>query len=67
MQVIPEGVEEMIDSIHDELRKPSKAAAETSKIAADLRVKKQRRSVQKNAKLTPNLRGTWEGNPRLTS
>jgi hypothetical protein len=30
MQVIPEGVVEMVDSIHDELRRPSTAAAETS-------------------------------------
>ncbi|MGA2886756.1 MAG: tyrosine-type recombinase/integrase [Terracidiphilus sp.] len=43
MQVIPEGVEKMVDSIHDELRKPSKAAAETSKIRANLRAKNQRR------------------------
>ena len=53
-QVIPEGVEEMVDSIHGELWRPGAAAAETSKIAANLRAKKQRRSVRKNAKLAPN-------------
>jgi hypothetical protein len=52
-QVIPEGVEEMVDSIHGELRKPSTAAAETSKIAAKLRAEKQRRFVRKSAKLAP--------------
>ena len=52
-QVIPEGVENMVDSIHVELRKPSTAAAETSRIAASLRAKGRRRSVRKNAKLTP--------------
>ena len=36
-QIIPEGVENMVDSIHDELRKPSTAAGETKKIAAKLR------------------------------
>ena len=34
-QVIPEAVENMVDSIHDELRKPSIAVAETHKLAAN--------------------------------
>jgi hypothetical protein len=38
-----------VDSIHGELRKPSTAVAEASKIAASLRTKKQRRFVRKNA------------------
>lgn len=53
MQVIPESVEQMVDSIHDELRKPSTAAADTVKISAKLREKEQRRSLRKNAKLAP--------------
>ena len=52
-QIIPEGVEDMVDSIHGELRKSSTAVAETRKIAANLRAKKQRRPVRKTAKLTP--------------
>jgi integrase len=52
-QIMPEGVSEMVDSIHGELRKPSTAAERTRKIAANLRAKKQRRSVRKNAKLAP--------------
>ena len=52
-QIMPEGVVEMVDSIHGELRKPSTSAAETSKIAAGLRAKNQRRSVRENAKLAP--------------
>ena len=51
-QVIPEGVADMVDSIHSELRKPSTAVMETRQIAANLRAKKQRDSVRKNAKLT---------------
>jgi integrase len=47
MQVIPEGVADMVDSIHDELRKPSMAASKTRKIAADLDAKQQRRSERK--------------------
>src|SRR5271165_1675211 len=47
------GVEEMVDSIHDELRKPSEAAAQTSKIAAKLRSKKQRSSLRRKAELVP--------------
>jgi integrase len=47
MQVIPEGVAEMVDSIHCELRKPSTAAAKTSTIAANLDAKQQRRSDRK--------------------
>lgn len=53
-QVIPEGVEKMADSIHDELRKPSGAVAQTAKIAARLRAKKQHSSLQRKAKLAPN-------------
>lgn len=45
-QVIPEGVAEMVNSIHGELRKPSSAAEETRKMAAKLRAKKQRRLVR---------------------
>ena len=52
-QVIPEGVEKMVDSIHDELRKPSAAVAQTAKIAAKLRAKKQHSSLQRKAKLAP--------------
>jgi len=53
MQVIPEGVEKMVDSIHDELRKPSEAAAQTRKIAAKFCSKKQRSAVRRKAKLAP--------------
>ncbi len=52
-QVIPEGVEKMVDSIHDELRKPSAAVAQTAKIAARLRAKKRHPSLQRKAKLAP--------------
>jgi len=52
-QVIPASVADMVDSIHGELRKPSTAVVETRKIAANLRAKKQREPVRKNAKLTP--------------
>ncbi len=52
-QVIPEGVADMVDSIHGELRKPSTAVVETRKIAANLHAKKRREPVRKNAKLTP--------------
>jgi hypothetical protein len=52
-QIMPEGVADMVDSIHDELRKPSTAAAEMSRIAAHLRTKSRRPSVRKNAKLAP--------------
>ena len=53
VQVIPEGVAEMVDSIHGELRKPRTAAAKTSKIAADLGAKQQRRTERKNKNLAP--------------
>ncbi|MGC9225429.1 MAG: hypothetical protein ACP5E2_16075, partial [Terracidiphilus sp.] len=53
-QVIPEGVENMVDSIHVELRKPSTAAAETSMIAAKRRAKKQRKPVRKKRKIDTN-------------
>ena len=53
-QILPEGVANMVDSIHGELRKPSAAPEKTSKIAANLRAKKQSVPVRKNAKLTPN-------------
>lgn len=52
-QIMPEGVVDMVDSIHGELRKPSTAAEKTRKIAANLRAKKQRRPVRKSVKLTP--------------
>ena len=52
-QVIPEGVANMVDSIHSELRKPSTAVEEMRKIAANRRAKKRREPVRKNAKLTP--------------
>jgi hypothetical protein len=52
-QIIPEGVENMVDSIHDELRKPSTAAEKTKKIAASLRAKSRRRSVRKTTELEP--------------
>ena len=52
-QVIPEGVEKMVGSIHDEPRKPSAAPEKTSKIAADLRVRNRSRLMRKNAKLSP--------------
>lgn len=52
-QILPEGVREMVDSIHGELRKPSSEAEKTRKIAANLRAKSRRRSVRKNAKLAP--------------
>jgi hypothetical protein len=38
-QVIPEGVADMVDSIHGELRQPSTAGVETRKIVANLRAK----------------------------
>ena len=53
VQILPEGVVEMTNSIHGELRKLSMAAAETSKIATSLRTKKQSLPVRQNAKLTP--------------
>ena len=53
VQVIPEEVEGMVNSVHGELRKPSTAAAETTAIASNLRAKKQRSSDRKNAKLAP--------------
>jgi len=43
-QIIPEGVERMVDSIND---KPSTGASKTGEIAAKLRAKDQRRSVRK--------------------
>jgi len=52
-QIMPEGVADMVDSIHGELRKPSTAAAETSRMAAHLHKKSRRPSVRKNAKLAP--------------
>ncbi len=52
-QIMPEGVVDMVDSIHGELRKPSTAAEKTKKIAANLRAKSRRRSVRKNSKLAP--------------
>jgi hypothetical protein len=52
-QILPEGVVQMVDSIHGELRKPSSAADKTSKMATKLRAQKQRQRVRKNAKLTP--------------
>ena len=52
-QILPEGVANMVDSIHGELRKPSAAAAETSIIAAQLRTKRQNRPARKTQKLTP--------------
>ena len=42
-KVIPEAVAEMADAIHEELRKPSTAAAQTGVIAAQLRAGKQNR------------------------
>lgn len=53
-QVIPEGVEKMVDSIHDQLRKPRAAVAQTANIAAKLRAKKQSSLLQRKAKLAPN-------------
>ena len=52
-QVMPEGVVDMVDSIHGELRRPSTAAKETREIGANLRAKKRRQPVRKNAELTP--------------
>ena len=52
-QIMPEGVADMVDSIHGELRKPSTAAAETSRMAAQLHKKSRRPSVRTNAKLAP--------------
>lgn len=52
-QVIPEGVGEMVDSIHGELRKPCTAVDKTRQIAANLRAKKRCSPVRQNAKLTP--------------
>lgn len=66
-QVIPEGVERMVDSIHDELWKPSTAAAQTSNIAAKLHAKRRHRSVQKNAKLAPKSCRTRLGYRMLNS
>jgi integrase len=54
-KVIPEAVAEMADAIHEELRKPSTAAAQTGVIAAQLRAGKQKRRVSVNRKLTPKL------------
>ena len=53
VQILPEGFVEMTNSIHGELRKPSMAAAETSKIATNLRARKQSLPGRQNAKLTP--------------
>ncbi len=53
VQILSEGVVALANSIHGELRKPSTATAETSKMAANLGAKKQRHSVRKNAKLRP--------------
>jgi hypothetical protein len=65
-QIMPEGVEDKVYSIHGELRKPSTAAAETSRIAENLRAKSWRRSVWKNAKLAPNLNHTRQGYESLS-
>lgn len=65
-QIIPEGVENMVGSIHDELRKPSTAAAETSKIAAELRMKNHDQPVRKTAKLTPIDTKSLPGDSGLT-
>jgi len=43
----------MVDSIHGELRNPSTAVAETGKFAANLRAKRQGRSVRQDAELGP--------------
>jgi integrase len=52
-KVIPEAVADLAGAIHDELRKPSTAAAQTSAIAAQTQAKRQNRRARKNAKLTP--------------
>ena len=52
-QVIPEGVAQMANSIHGELRKPSTATAKTGVITANRRAKRRRVPVRKTAKLTP--------------
>lgn len=52
--ILPEGVREMVDSIHGVLRKPSSETEKTRKIAANLRAKNQRGSVRKNAKSAPS-------------
>jgi len=44
------------DSIHGELRKPSTAAAETSRMAAHLHKKSRRSSVRKKRKIGANWR-----------
>ncbi|HEV2486045.1 MAG TPA: hypothetical protein VGT08_10985 [Terracidiphilus sp.] len=54
-QVLQEGVVDMVDSIHGELRKPSTAAEKTSRIAANLRAKKQRRPARKKRKIDTKL------------
>lgn len=41
----------MVDSIHNELWKPSTAAAETSKITAKRRAKNRHRPVRKKRKI----------------
>ena len=53
MQVIPECVEQMVDSIHGELRKPSTAAADTAKMSTNRRAKERRRRLGKNTNLAP--------------
>ena len=52
-KVIPEAVAEMAGAIHDELRKPSTAAAQTSVMGAQMRAGKRKRRVKSNPKLTP--------------
>jgi hypothetical protein len=53
-QVVPKGVENMIDLIHVEFRKPRAAAAETSMIGAKLRAKNKNRPVRKKRKIDIN-------------
>jgi integrase len=53
-QILPEGVTQMVDSIHVELRKPSSAADQTGKIATKLRAQKQRRRVRQKRKIDTN-------------
>jgi hypothetical protein len=43
-QIIPEEVQKMIDSVHDDLRKPSSAAGKLSENAAKFRSRRKRSS-----------------------
>jgi hypothetical protein len=67
VQMIPEEVEGMVNSVNSELRKPSTAAAETTAMASSLRARKERGSKRNNTKLAPNHPDTLGEYQRSTS